>query len=116
MFGNLESQKQVCFAYRVKNREIGAAEIINHAHPPKQKNGKQGEQKTQRREKRGLEPSQLESYSCCKQYITQAPMNPLTHPKKNEQKAKKHKQGKGGSNPLIWRPTAANGTLLIVLL
>ena len=32
-----------------------------------------------KREKRGLEPTNLESYYWCKQYITQALNNPLTH-------------------------------------
>ena len=54
---------------------------------PKKKNGKQKKTHTK---KRGLEPRHLESYycCCCKQYLTQAPMNPLTTQKKNEKKAK----------------------------
>ena len=41
----------------------------------------------------------------------------LPHPprKKTEKKRKKaQKQGREGSNPLIWRPNAVNSTLLIV--
>ena len=79
--------------------------------------GNKAKKKHKKKEKRGLEPNRLESYCCCKQYITQAPINPLTHPKKKQtsKSKKKRKQGREGSNPLIWRPTAMNSTLLILI-
>ena len=100
-FGDLESQKQVCFGYGVKNRITGAAATINPPHPPKKKNGKQSETKGKKREKRGLEPTHLESYCCCKQYIYSSTHSPTHSPKKRTHKSEKTstKTAKRGLEP-----------------
>ena len=96
MFGNLESQKHVpgytlgmewkitphwIWSAWYYHKRIGAAAT----HPPK-KEERKTKRKNTRKEKRGLEPTHLESYCCCKQCITQAPINPLGHPKKERKK------------------------------
>ena len=46
--------------YAVKNRRIGAAEIIKLSHPPKKKNGKQSEKRNKNREERNrTHPSEV---------------------------------------------------------
>ena len=98
----------------MKNIIIGAAPIItNPPHPPPKKERKTKKaKKNTKREKRGLEPTHLESYCCCQLYITQEPINPLTHPKKKQKKkAKNNHKSREERPPLIWRPTAVNSTL-----
>ena len=68
----------------MKNRSVGAATTINPLTYPK-KDVKQSEKIT-KSGKRGLAPTHLELYCCCKQYITQALIKLLTHDKQNEKK------------------------------
>ena len=91
----------ICWVWNEK--KIGATAIITPPSQPKEKNGKQSEKKHKKREKRGLEPSHLETV-----LFTHSPQS---KEKRKKEKKKKQKQGREGSNPLIWRPTVVNSAL-----
>ena len=77
-FGNLKNPKRYILGMGYKLDEYEQQECVTPlTHLNKRTENK--EDGNTKREKRGLEPTNLESYYWCKQYITQALNNPLTH-------------------------------------
>ena len=91
----------ICWVWNEK--KIGATAIITPPLNQKKRTENKAKKKNKKREKRGLEPSHLETV-----LFTHSPQS---KEKRKKEKKKKQKQGREGSNPLIWRPTVVNSAL-----